>query len=134
MSDTLRSHTIRLASSLPKGSPVRKALIAALSRKAVLSDGPIGKVLDRYWNVLHDLENDLEKAGRDYDDAASYMGGPAVKAAKDMLKELKKVTDAVEDISLGLFNGLAEGELSFMQDHGDPADYVVEQRNKMFPR
>lgn len=106
------------------------------SRKAFLSDGPIGRVLEKWWNELHDLEYDLKKTIQDYSSASSYGDGPAVKDAKAVIKQIEDGIQALQKIadSGGVFDDLVKAEEGFTKKYGDPAAYVEQQRAKMFSR
>lgn len=134
MSDSLRARTIRLAASLPVGSPVRKALAGLLSKEAVLKDGPVGRVLDQHWNTVHDISHALGEAIRDYADAGHFMDGPAEKDAKDMIKKIEKAQKALDDIASDVFNDLVTAEGTFIGKHGEPGTYSDDMRQKIFPR
>ena len=66
MSD-LRSKTIRLAATMPKGSPERKALLAALSDNinVRLMEREIRQFMDRKLSVLEGAEEPVASAARD---------------------------------------------------------------------
>jgi hypothetical protein len=101
--------------------------------KAALKDGPAGRVLDKFWNTLHDFEYQLERAIKDYDDAESYSGGPAQRDAYAMVQALDKLVASVNSMSEQM-GDVADQEAAFIKRHGPPAEYVIKQRNQMFPR
>ena len=103
-------------------------------KTAILVAGPIGRVLNKVWNQVHDIEYDLKNTARDYADAAHFMGGPAEEDAEAMLKEINAAVKALEGISKGVFNKLAAAEAEFVKKHGEPGKYSDDMRRKIFPR
>lgn len=103
-------------------------------RIARLDAGPVGRVLAEKWNSVHDIEYDLNKATESYYDAAHFMGGPAEKAAKLMIKEVEAVVSELKTISMRRFNALTDLEDRFVTKYGDPKDYADQMRAKIFPR
>ena len=75
-----RTAAIRLAASLPKGDPHRREILARLASDKKTAKrrtgGPVDQIVGKYWDLLHDLERDLEKGLQEYDMALSYRGGP----------------------------------------------------------
>lgn len=130
----LRVEIARLASNLPRGSHLRRELAAVLGGKtALLKDGPVGRVLDQYWNTLHDLEADLSKVLGEYDIAASYPGD-AKDDAKAMMKKIEAVQKAIEKITSDSFHDLVQAESKFVGTFGEPDSYAEGQRRSIFPR
>jgi hypothetical protein len=102
---------------------------------AFMSDGgPVGQVLYKRWNELHDLEHDLQYTMRDYDDAAHFMGGPAEHDAKDMIKRIQTCVKEIEHVTMHTFTEVVEAERKFVAKYGSPSDYADEMRAKTFPR
>ena|SRR6185369_16260645 len=91
------------------------------------------KVMDKRWNDLHDLENELESASQEFDQAASYAGGEGQKSAQEVLKAVKATVKAIQALadSDGALDKLADAERAFVQKHGDPADYIRNQQDRM---
>lgn len=91
------------------------------------------RVLDRRWNDLHDLENELESAAQEFDQSASYAGGEGKAAAQAVLKAVKAAVKAIQALadSDGALDKLAEAERDFVKKHGDPADYIRNQQDRM---
>lgn len=104
------------------------------SKTALLKDGPVGRLLDKTWNVLHDIESDLEHTVRDYDDAAHFMGGPAERDAKEMVRKIQACVKELEHISHKTFSDLIDAEADFVKRYGEPGQYADTMRNKTFPR
>lgn len=107
---------------------------ASREKRALLTDGPIGRVLDKVWNNVHDIEYDLEHTLKDYDDAAHFMGGPAQHDAQAMIKKIQAAVKELENVSKKTFNDLAEAEADFVKKHGEPSEYADQMRKKTFPR
>lgn len=101
-------------------------------KTAALKDGPAGRVLDKYWNILHDLEYDLEKVLQEYDVAMSYRGGPGAKAARLAYEKIDMAKRAVDKVASDLFDDVFRAEDKFVKQFGEPSEYVVQQRNEMF--
>jgi len=104
------------------------------SREAALRDGPVGRYLDKVWNDLHDIEYDLKETTSDYYDAEHFMGGPAEKDARDMIKKIEAAVKELENISKKTFADLVEAEAKFVKEFGDPAEYSDQMRAEIFPR
>jgi len=128
----LRDHLVKAASRLPVGDLDRRAALG-LVKKGALRDGPVGEVLDRYWNTIHELESDLTDAINEYDTAASYAGGPGRQDAQAMLKEIQLVINQLEALSTRAFSKLVDAESKFVREHGTPEDYTERMRDEMFP-
>lgn len=142
MSDQiLRSKMIRLAASMEKGSSERKALLDVLADKqtrVASLEGPVGLVVDAQargeaWNVLHDMENGLDGALFEYDNAASYGGGPAKQDARAMVQHIKQVKAMLEEVSFKALGKLIDAEMKFLRKYGNPSDYARQQSREMFP-
>lgn len=101
-------------------------------KEAALKDGPVGRVLDKYWNILHDLEYDLEKVLQEYDVAMSYRGGPGAKAARLAYEKIDMTKRAVDKVASGLFDDVLRAEDKFVKQFGEPSEYVAQQRNERF--
>jgi len=87
MADTLRSRTIRLAHSLPAGSPERRALIEALDKSALQPGGPpvdVERALRSVFGVIADMK---AEAKRNKDDRLDHW---ADKVSDAMLKIWRK--------------------------------------------
>ena len=105
----------------------------ARSGKTANGRGPAWDLLHKRWNDLHDLEYVLDTVSREYDRAASYMGGPGRTEAQKVMTavyECKKVLSKLVDGD-GAFDKLQEAESSFVKKHGLPDDYVREQQDRM---
>ena len=109
-------------------------LASMAPRSAALRDGPIGRVLDGTWNVLHDIENGLEKAAQEYDVAASYSGGPGARDAKIIRDMAMRVKDQLEKVSMRELGKLYDLEDKFVKKFGEPDDYASAQSRDMFSR
>lgn len=129
----LRSAVIRLAHAKPE---LREHLLPLLKNAGML-DGPAGKVLEEYWNTLHDLEHDLEAVIKEYDVAASYRGGPGTRDANLVMDAINKCLTALGKVSSGnspgSFESVMKAEDRFIKAHGDPGDYADQQSREMFP-
>lgn len=132
MSD-LKKQLIKLGSTNPELRPHIRAILSSSPKQAALRDGPVGRVLDEFWNSLHDFESSLDIASREYAVAASY-SGEGKRDAEIVHKEAQKVRKMIQDISMKALENLLKTEESFVRKHGDPDSYTVSQRNKMFPR
>lgn len=133
-----RTAAIRLAASLPKGDPRRRGILARLASDKKTAKrrtgGPVDQIVGKYWDLLHDLERDLEKAHQEYDMAMSYRGGPGERQARLVFEKIDNAKRAVATLTSELFHDMFDSEFEFVQKHGKPSDYVVERRNKMIPR
>lgn len=132
MSD-LKSQLIKLGSTNPELQPHIRAILSSPAKQAALRDGPVGRVLEEFWNTLHDFESALDIASREYAVAASYHG-EGKRDAEIVHKEAQKVRKMIQDISMKALENLLKKEEGFVRKHGDPDSYTVSQRNKMFPR
>ena len=103
-------------------------------KKAMITDGPVGRVLNKVWNQVHDVEHDLQQTLRDYDDAAHFHGGPAHHDAQEMIKRIQAAHKELEHLTMKTFNELIEAEANFVAKHGEPSAYADEMRSKTFPR
>lgn len=109
-----------------------KRLAAIVKKIAKIDDGPVGVVLDRYWNTLHDLESALERAKRDYGVASSYSGkGQA--DAEYMMEQIDIVLGEVSNIATKSFSHLVEKESMYLKKWGTPDDHVKKRRDEIFP-
>lgn len=102
-------------------------------KKAAKGDGPIKEVLHKYWNKLHDLEYDLEKASKEYDMAASYNGYPAERDSEKMIKRIVDLTKKINELSMKQFADLIKEEDGYIKDYGTPSAYVNRVRSDIFP-
>jgi hypothetical protein len=102
-------------------------------RRTASGPSDLKKVLDKRWNDLHDLENELENAAQEFDQAASYAGGAGRQAAQGVLKAVKDAVKAIQALadSGGALDKLAEAERDFVKKFGDPDQYIREQQDKM---
>jgi len=134
----LKEQLIKLGSDnkslRPHIRPILAELKEAGGRKARLGDGPVGSVLDKYWDMLHDLEHDLQEAAKSYNFASSYVEKGGKNDAEEVLKKVKEVKGAVEKVSMKLFRELFEAEEKFTKEHGHPSEYVEKVRNEMYSR
>jgi hypothetical protein len=103
-------------------------------RRATLTDGPVGRVLDKVWNRVHDIEHALDQSTRDYYDAAHFVDGPAEKDAQAVIKKIEACVKELENISHKTFKELVDAEQKFVKEYGDPAKYSDQMRAKIFPR
>jgi hypothetical protein len=88
MADTLRSRTIRLAHSLPAGSPERRALIEALDKTAFVPPGGPPVDVERALRSVYGVIGDMKaEAKRNKDDRLDYW---ADKVSDAMLKIWRK--------------------------------------------
>lgn len=110
----------------------RQHLRVASAKKARLGDGPVGEVLENYWNTIHDLEYDLKEAMKAYDMAASYVEGEGKKEAETVIKAVEKAQKELEKLSRKVFNDLFEAEEKFTKQHGHPEKYMDRIRRNMF--
>lgn len=102
-------------------------------RVARIDDGPIGKVLDKYWDKIHDLESDLEEAQREYDLASSYHGN-GQQDSEYMKKEIQNIIDTLNGLSMKSFSRLLEKESVYIKKLGTPEKYVEKRRSEIFPK
>jgi hypothetical protein len=107
---------------------------ASTSKTAVITDGPVGRVLQEEYNKVHDLEHKLQQTLRDYGDAEHFMGGPAEHASKDMIKKVEACLKELEHLTKHTFSDLLDDEAAFTKKFGDPKDYADQMRKKTFPR
>lgn len=105
-----------------------------MKKHAALDEGPVGRVLNKCWNQLHDMEYDLRQTLRDYSDAAHFMDGPAERDAKEMIKKIEAVAKAIDKLAKDDFNDLADAEAAFVKKHGEPSSYSDDMRRQIFPR
>tara|TARA_B100001094_G_scaffold258136_1_gene257859 strand:+ start:5939 stop:6361 length:423 start_codon:yes stop_codon:yes gene_type:complete len=132
-----RKSLIRLAATLPKGSPERRVVLAGLSKSAYGGRGPVWtEALERRWNDLHDIERELEDVAREYDVAGSYHSGKGRKDALKIRDLVQATVKALEAISMsgGLFDTLMDAEMKFVKQYGTPSEYAEDQRDAMYPR
>lgn len=107
---------------------------ASQEKSALMTDGPVGRVLHKVWNDVHDIERDLEETTREYDDAAHFGGGPAEHDAKEMIKKIQAAVKDLETLAKTTFNDLLDAETAFVKKHGEPSAYANQMRKKTFPR
>jgi hypothetical protein len=103
-------------------------------KTAVISDGPVGRALEKHWNEIHDLEYKLKMTMHDYDDAAHFMGGPAEHEAKAMIKKIEGCLKELEHVTMHTFADLIGEEHKFVSKFKEPSTYADEMRKKVFPR
>ncbi len=127
----LRTQLIRLAYNNPE---LQKDLLPLITKEAALQGGPVARVLDKYWNMLHDFEGELKSASRVYDVAASYGGGPGEKDAKKVMKGIQDLAKMVDRLASRELEKAWKLEQDFGKRHGDALDYIEQQRDEMFPR
>ncbi len=130
----LRNNIFKAAHAL--GMDLPSGMFSASTHKTAGFEGPAGRILQERWNDLHDLERDLKEVLHKYDAATTYKGGPGERAAEAMVRQVQAVIDAIQKMADdgGHFDDLLKAENAFMKQYGDPDNYVVEQRNRMFPR
>jgi hypothetical protein len=107
---------------------------SASARTAALSDGPIGRILEKWWDEVHDLEYQLKMADRDYHDAAHFSGRPAEHDAKNLIKMLEGAVRDLEHVTTHVFADLVNTEAAFIKKHGAPDEYSDKMRAEIFPR
>lgn len=96
--------------------------------------GPVKVVVEKYWNTLHDFEDELGNALQEYDVAASYKDNKqGSKAAEEVIGEINSVISQLEKISNKSLGDLYRKEVNFIKKFGTPEEYSNEERNKMFP-
>ena len=105
------------------------------TKSAALHDGPVGRVLMKYWNELHDLQHDLEQANHEYDIAFSYRGGPGTKDSRDVMGAIDECLDLLGRLADagGTFDKVVRAEANFVKKHGTPDDYAADQRARIYP-
>jgi len=111
----------------------RKAFESAIKRKAILTEGPVGRVLDKVWNDIHDIEDALMGTVRPYDNAASYLDRPARRDAEAMIRMIKGAVKELERVSMKTFGQLADAERKFVKEFGDPDEYADQMSREIFP-
>ncbi len=99
-----------------------------------LTDGPVGRALEKYWNQVHDVEYALSQTVRDYDDAAHFVDGPARHDAQEMIKKIQAAVKDLEHFTMHTLNELAKAEDTFVKKYKEPSEYADEMRKKTFPR
>lgn len=134
----------KLLAYTQRGRPSRARIASELERlssrlggrtvKAMLDQGPVGRVLLERWNQLHDIEYDLQQTVREYADAEHFLDGPAERDAKEMIKKIEAAVKELEGISKGTFQKLVDAEEAFVKKHGEPSAYADSQRRQNFPR
>jgi hypothetical protein len=100
---------------------------------AMLGHGPVGRVLNKVWNQLHDIQYEIDKTDQDYQDAAHFSGKPGEKDAQAMIKKIKACVDDLNTLTHKTLNELAEAEAEFVKKHGEPGDYSDKMRAEIFP-
>lgn len=110
-------------------------LVSGASRTptSALKGGPAGRVMDRYWNVLHDFEDRLDSVVHEYDVAASYRDGKGRQDALKVIKAVKEAKKGLEHVSMKLLDNVFKAENNFVKRYGEPEAYAEAERNKMFP-
>lgn len=126
----LRKDLIRFAYQ----NPEHRSEMLPLLKNAALQDAPMGRVLGRYWNTLHDFEQELGSVIHEYDVAASYRDGAGSSDAKKVMEAAKGLRKAVAALASRELEKALKQETAFVRKHGDPESYVEQQRNAMFPR
>ena len=99
--------------------------------EAKIGDGPVGKVLDKKWNVIHDFEDDLEQVAHSYDVASSYVGKPGEKPALLVLSEIKNVVKKLNELHTE-FQKLYDAEEKFTSQFGHPNKYADQIRSQIY--
>lgn len=105
-----------------------------LAREFVAAKGPVQAVLNKYWNVLHDIEYGLQEAAHEYDVAASYKGKAGEREAKATRDMINQVVKSLDQLSSKDFSKLFDMEKRFMQKFGTPEEYSDRTRREIFPR
>lgn len=98
------------------------------------TSGPIWEVLEDRWNQVHDLEDDLSRADKHYDDVAHFSSSPATQEAKAIVSAIAECVHELEKISMQKFDKLVNMEKNFIQKYGHPGDYADKYRREIFPR
>jgi hypothetical protein len=106
---------------------------ASHPKTAILDHGPVGRVLNKVWNRLHDIQSEIEKTDQDYQDAAHFSGRPATKDAQAMIKKIQACVADLNTLTHKTLNELAEAEAEFVKKHGEPGDYSDKMRAEIFP-
>jgi len=106
---------------------------ASQSKTAILGEGPVGRVLKKVWNRLHDIQYEIDKTDQDYQDAAHFSGQAAEKDAQAMIKKIKACVEDLNTLTHKTLNELAEAEAEFVKKHGDPGEYSDRMRREIFP-
>ena len=101
-------------------------------RVAALRDGPAGRVLDRHWNKIHDIQDALESVAHEYDVASSYKGKPGERDALKVMQAFKETLRNLEAVSKS-FDKLYKAEEAFVKKHGEPDDYADKVRSEIYP-
>ena len=91
---------------------------------AAIIDGLCGKTLKTTWSSLRDMQSKLKDAAYAYSEAASVVGGPAEKAANDMVKKIQSCISEIERLSERTLSNLAKADGKFIGLYGDPSDYA----------
>lgn len=104
--------------------------------RTAAAQSAVKRVLDKYWNRLHDLENALASAAHEYDVAASFRGGPGERDAKKVMDEIKAVIRRLESVSMsgGGLDNLLKADTAFTRKYSTPDEYADKQRDEMYPR
>lgn len=110
-----------------------KKLIKSIRTIAALKDGPVGEVLDKNWNTIHDIEDQLSDAAHSYDVASSYHGKVGEQEAKSVLNEINNVVKKLNELSKE-FEKLAREESIFIKKYGHPDVYSENIRKEIYPR
>ena len=100
---------------------------------ALLTGGPVGRVLHKVWNRLHDIQYAIDQTDKDYQDAAHFSGRPAEKDAEAMIKKIRAVVEDLNTLTHKTLNELAEAEAKFVEKHGEPGAYSDKMRAEIFP-
>lgn len=126
---SVRASLIKIGGANPALRPHIRPVLAALDKESSM-EGPVGVALDKHWNDLHDFESALDNGIKEYDRAASYMGGPGEKDADAVITEVKKVQKMLNDVSKAL-EKLHDKEMAFTRKHKGIDTYVRSQQDRM---
>jgi len=114
-----------------EGTFVARKLVAIAREIVAVQSGPISEALTE-WNALHDMEQELQMAAKEYDIASSYPGNGS-REAKQILKAIMLVKRDLEAISMKKFAQLTQMEQKFIQKHGTPQEFAESERARIFP-
>ncbi len=96
--------------------------------------GPLTRVLDRWWNQVHDLEAEIEAASKEYQHALSDHDKEGEAGIKAILKAVEDTTKKIRQLTDGgnsAFADLQSKEEGFVKKHGLPSEYIQEQQDRM---
>ena len=92
-----------------------------------------GQMLDKYWDVLNDIDSEIQELIHLYDVAQSYRGKPGEKGARKVIEKLKSAKKILEGVAKREFFNIAIADKSFTSKYGTPEDYAAKTRAEIFP-